>query len=67
MVRIETFLPAFLISQKSKIFASFPPGEALALPRQCNYASFTTIRGILATRTATTAVRRISGTMYMPL
>ena len=31
------FLPAFLISQKSKIFASFPPGEAFwALPRQCN-------------------------------
>ena len=32
------FLPAFLISQKSKIFASFPPGEAVwALPRQCNF------------------------------
>ena len=24
------FLPAFLIRQKSEIFASFPPGEAIA-------------------------------------
>ena len=26
--QIDTFLPAFLISQKSEIFDSFPPGEA---------------------------------------
>ena len=32
MVQIETFLPAFLISQKSEIFASFPPGEAFGTP-----------------------------------
>ncbi len=29
MVQTERFPPAFLISQKSKIFASFPPGEAI--------------------------------------
>jgi len=34
------FLPAFLISQKSEIFASFPPGEALGAPRQYYKRSF---------------------------
>jgi len=29
-VKNASFLPAFLISQKSKIFDSFPPGEAFA-------------------------------------
>ena len=36
-----TFPPAFLISQKSKIFDSFPPGEAFCvLPRQYDKLQF---------------------------
>jgi hypothetical protein len=41
-LQIEPFPPAFLISQKSKIFDSFPPGEAFwALPRQYDKLQFT--------------------------
>jgi hypothetical protein len=32
-LQIETFPPAFLISQKSEIFDSFPPGEAFGCCR----------------------------------